>query len=73
MNEEQREILFIIEELSGRSVTNSVRDSAVVEVSGLSTEEVDNYLSQLEALGYITVGLNKNKPATAVDRIIIIG
>jgi DNA-binding IclR family transcriptional regulator len=73
MNEEQLEILFIIEELSGRSVTNSVRDSAVVEVSGLPAEEVDNYLSQLEALGYITVWLNKNKPATAVDRIIIIG
>ena len=40
-------------ELSGRSVTNSVRDTAVVEVSGLPAEEVYDYLNQLEGLGYI--------------------
>ena len=39
INEGQREVLFIIAELSGRSVTNSVRDTAVVEVSGLPAEE----------------------------------
>jgi H+/gluconate symporter-like permease len=42
INEGQREVLFIIAELSGRSVTNSVHDTAVVvvvEVSGLPAEE----------------------------------
>jgi hypothetical protein len=53
INEGQREILFIIAELSGRSVTNSVRDTSVVEVSGLPAEEVYDYLNQLEGLGYI--------------------
>jgi hypothetical protein len=53
INEGQREILFIIAELSGRSVTNSIRDTAVVEVSGLPAEEVYDYLNQLEGLGYI--------------------
>ena len=53
INEGQREILFIIAELSGRSVTNSLHDTAVVEVSSLPAEEVYDYLNQLEGLGYI--------------------
>ena len=40
MNEGQREILYIIAELSNRTVTTTVRDTAVVEISGLPVEEV---------------------------------
>ena len=31
--------------------------SAVVQITGLSAEEVDNYLNQLERMGYITIGV----------------
>jgi hypothetical protein len=66
VNEEQREILYIIAELSNRSVTNSVRDTAVIEMSGLPAEEVHEYLYQLEGLGYIIIGF-KAKGADDYD------
>jgi DNA-binding IclR family transcriptional regulator len=57
INEQQRGILDIIAVLANHSVTTSVRDSAVVQLTGLPAEEVYDYLNQLEGLGYITIGV----------------
>ena len=57
MSEGQRDILSIIAELSGRTVTKSVIDTAVIERSALPAEEVRNYFGVLEGLGYITIGI----------------
>ena len=50
-------MLEIIAVLANRSIATSVHDTAVVELSGLSTEEVYDYLNQLEGLGYIIIGV----------------
>ena len=56
MSEGQRKILHIIAVLTGRTLSTSTMD-AVIDKSGLPAEEVRNYLSQLEGLGYITIGI----------------
>jgi hypothetical protein len=57
MSEGQRDILNIIAELSGRTVSRSVIDTAVIERSALPAEEVRAYFGILEGLGYITIGI----------------
>jgi hypothetical protein len=57
MSEGQRNILNIIAELSNRTVTISVLDSAVIQRGGLPAEEVRDYFDQLEGLHYIMIGI----------------
>lgn len=57
MSEGQRNILNIIAELSNRTVSISVLDSAVIQRSGLPAEEVRDYFDQLEGLDYIMIGI----------------
>ena len=57
MSEGQRTILDIIAVLTGRTLSTSTMDAVVIDKSGLSAGEVRNYLSQLEGLGYITIGV----------------
>jgi hypothetical protein len=57
MNEGQKKILDIIAVLTGRTLSTSTMDAVVIDKSGLSAEEVRNYLRQLEGLGYITIGI----------------
>jgi hypothetical protein len=57
MSEGQRNILDIIAELSNRTVTISVLDSAVIQRSGLPAKEVRDYFDQLEGLDYIMIGI----------------
>ena len=61
LSEGQRKILDIIAGLTGRTLSTSTMDAVVVVVvvdkSGLPEEEVRNYLSQLDVLGYITIGI----------------
>jgi len=57
LSEGQRKILDIIAGLTGRTLSTSTMDAVVVDKSGLPAEEVRNYLSQLDVLGYITIGI----------------
>ena len=57
MSEGQRTILDILAVLTGRTLSTSTMDAVVIDKSGLSAEEVRNYLSQLDILGYITIGI----------------
>ena len=57
MSEGLTNILHIIAELTGRAVSKFTMDTVVIEKSGLPAEEVRSYLSQLEGLGYITIGI----------------
>ncbi len=57
LSEGQRKILDIIAGLTGRTLSTSTMDAVVVDESGLPEEEVRNYLSQLDVLGYITIGI----------------
>jgi hypothetical protein len=50
MSEGLRNILNIIAELSGRTVSTSVRDIAVIQRSGLPGEEVHNYFSSTKRI-----------------------
>jgi len=49
--------LSLVAELSGRTISNSVFDSAIITRSGLPAEDVRNYLNELEGLGFITMGI----------------
>ena len=57
LSEGQRKILDIIATLTGRTLSTSTIDAVVIDKSGLPEEEVRNYLSQLDVLGYITIGI----------------
>ena len=57
LSEGQRKILDIIATLTGRTLSTSTMDAVVIDKSGLPEEEVRNYLSQLDVLGYITIGI----------------
>ena len=57
LSEGQRRILNIIEEKTTRSVSTSILDTAIIQASGLPADEVNTYLSQLEGLGLITLGI----------------
>jgi hypothetical protein len=50
MSEGLRNILNIIAELSGRIVSTSVRDTAVIQRSGLPGEEVRSYFSSTKRI-----------------------
>jgi hypothetical protein len=50
MSEGLRNILNIIAELSGRIVSKSVRDTAVIQRSGLPGEEVRSYFSSTKRI-----------------------
>lgn len=50
MSEGLRNILNIIAELSGRTVSTSVRDTAVIQRSGLPGEEVRSYFSSTKRI-----------------------
>ena len=51
MSEGLRKILDIITDGTGRSLSKSISDTAVIEGNGLPSEEVYSYLNQLEGLG----------------------
>ncbi len=55
ISEGARNILNIIAEGTERSLTTSINDTGVTRRSGLPTEEVYKYLSQLEGIGYISI------------------
>jgi len=57
LSEGQLRILNIVAEKSGRSVSTPVVDTAVIEASGLIPEEVYLYLSQLDGLGLVKIGI----------------
>ena len=57
LSEGQRRILDILAEKSIRSVSTSVLDTAVIAASGLTADEVNTYLSQLESLGLVKLGI----------------
>lgn len=50
MSEGLRNILNIIAELSGRTLSTSVRDTAVIQRSGLPGEEVLHYFSSTKRI-----------------------
>ena len=54
LSEGQLKILNIVAEKTGHS--NGL-DTAVIEDSGLPVDEVNTYLSQLEGLGLIKIGM----------------
>jgi hypothetical protein len=57
LSEGQRKILDITAEKSGRNPNISVIDTAVIQASGLATDEVNTYLGQLDGLGLIKLGI----------------
>ncbi|MFZ0512045.1 MAG: hypothetical protein WAM14_10595 [Candidatus Nitrosopolaris sp.] len=57
MSEGLRKIRDIISDGTGRSLSKSISDTAVMERSGLPSEEVSSYLNQLEGLGFISIGI----------------
>jgi hypothetical protein len=57
LSEGQLKILNIVAEKTGRSLSKSVFDTAVIDDSGLPADEVYTYLSQLQGLGLITIGM----------------
>jgi predicted transcriptional regulator len=60
LSEVQRRILDILAEKSLHSVNTSVLDTAIVAASSLPGEEVNTYLSQLESLGLVKLGIKVN-------------
>jgi hypothetical protein len=57
LSEGQQRILDLIADRTNRNPSVSVHDTAIIRVSGLPTDEVNNYLGQLEGLGLIKLGI----------------
>ncbi|MDQ6864179.1 MAG: hypothetical protein M3044_10175 [Thermoproteota archaeon] len=57
LSEGQIKILKIVAEKSGRNPDVSVFDSAVIQQSGLPSEEVNAYLGQLQGLTLVKLGI----------------
>jgi DNA-binding IclR family transcriptional regulator len=57
MNEGMQKILDIVAELSNGSTSRKIFDTAVVERSGLPTDEVYSYFDQLQSLKYIEMDI----------------